>query len=186
MADFPKPDFRPISSPRISVFARISLSDAIAANNLELKRLQYPTKVPPDNSRCPRIHLSVGRAKVVGPYLERECVLIPRWCYGDLPMISGKSSPARVLMKARTRSAHLHLLASAHSYTPQSLNLHLPSTCNHPLSTNILQLSNHKKVGVPLILIFCRGCAALWWGRFPVSMGTTWRTSWSWRTTWQT
>ena len=113
MADFPKPDFRPISSPRISVFARISLSDAIAANNLELKRLQYPTKLPPDNSRCPKIDLSVGLANVV--QFGGEYVLIPRWCYGDMPMISGKSSRAPVLMKARTRSVHL---AGAHHTIP--------------------------------------------------------------------
>ena len=153
MADFPKPDFRPISSPRISVFARISLSDAIAANNLELKRLQYPTKLPPDNSRCPKIDLSVGLANVV--QFGGEYVLIPRWCYGDMPMISGKSSRAPVLMKARTRSVHLvgahhtipyHTITSAcaHSYTPQSLNPHLPSIRNHPLWTNILQSLNEQ------------------------------------------
>ena len=90
----------------------------------------------------------------------REYVLIPRWCYGDLPMISGKSSPARVLMKARTRSAHLHLLASAHSYTPQSPNL--PSNRNHPLWTNILQLNNrlhcqNKKSWCPTNSDFLQG-----------------------------
>ena len=204
MADFPKPDFSPISSPRISVFAWISLSDAIAANNLQLKRLQYTTKLPPDNSRCPSKNTFVSWSSKCGWILfGAECVLIPRWCYGDMPMISGKSSPAPVLMKAGTRSVHLpapyhtipyhtipyhNICLRAQLYTtiPQPPTSHQLAIipfgqifCNH-------SMSNHLHFYPKLNATFCRGCAALWWGRCPVSTGTTWRTSWSWRTTWRT
>ena len=124
-----------------------------------------------------------------------EYVLIPRWCYGDMPMISGKSSRAPLLMEARTRSVHLvgapyhtRTSASAQLYTtiPQPPTSHQLAIipfgqifCNH-------SMSNHLHFYPKVNATFCRGCAALWWGRCPVSTGTTWRTSWSWRTTWQT